>query len=80
MDKKSKRHGGELVAEVLQSHGVHYIFTLPGGHISPIVVAAEKLGIRIVDTRHEVRLILYLCTITFVFKGKLKYYGLLVFM
>lgn len=54
VDKKSKRHGGELVAEVLQSHGVRFIFTLPGGHISPIVVAAEKLGIRIVDTRHEV--------------------------
>ncbi|ROT78401.1 hypothetical protein C7M84_002879 [Penaeus vannamei] len=31
-----------------------YIFTLPGGHISPILVASEKLGIRIVDTRHEV--------------------------
>ena len=25
-----------------------------GGHISPILVACEKLGIRIVDTRHEV--------------------------
>lgn len=53
VDKSSKRHGGELVAEVLQSHGVRQIFTLPGGHISPILVAAEKLGIRIVDTRHE---------------------------
>lgn len=54
VDKKSKRNGGELVAEVLQSHGVKYIFTLSGGHISPIIVASEKLGIRIVDTRHEV--------------------------
>lgn len=53
VDKKSKHHGGELVAEVLQSHGVRHIFTLPGGHISPILVAAEKLGIRVVDTRHE---------------------------
>lgn len=54
VDKESKRHGGELVAEVLKSHGVRHIFTLPGGHISPISVAAEKLGIQIVDTRHEV--------------------------
>lgn len=43
------------MAEVLKSHGIQYIFSLPGGHISPILVAAEKLGIRIVDTRHEVR-------------------------
>ena len=31
-----------------------YIFTLVGGHISPILVASEKVGIRVVDTRHEV--------------------------
>ncbi|XP_076030219.1 2-hydroxyacyl-CoA lyase 2-like [Oratosquilla oratoria] len=54
VNKLSKRHGGELVAEVLQAHGIRYIFTLTGGHISPILVAAEKLGIRVVDTRHEV--------------------------
>uniref|UniRef100_A0A8C4TB48 2-hydroxyacyl-CoA lyase 2 n=1 Tax=Erpetoichthys calabaricus TaxID=27687 RepID=A0A8C4TB48_ERPCA len=46
-------HGGESVAEVLRAHGVKFIFTLVGGHISPILVASEKLGIRIVDTRHE---------------------------
>lgn len=48
------RHGGELVAQVLKSHGVQNVFTLSGGHIAPVLVAAEKLGIRIVDTRHEV--------------------------
>lgn len=32
-----------------------YVFTLVGGHISPILVACEKLGISVVDTRHEVR-------------------------
>lgn len=37
-----------------QSHGVKHVFTLAGGHISPILVASEKLGIRVVDTRHEV--------------------------
>uniref|UniRef100_A0A8C7U416 2-hydroxyacyl-CoA lyase 2 n=1 Tax=Oncorhynchus mykiss TaxID=8022 RepID=A0A8C7U416_ONCMY len=49
----SPRHGGESVAEVLRAHGVKFVFTLVGGHISPILVACEKLGIRIVDTRHE---------------------------
>ena len=54
IDPNSKRHGGELVASVLKSHGIDHIFTLSGGHISPILVGAEKLGIRVVDTRHEV--------------------------
>lgn len=49
----SPRHGGESVAEVLRTHGIKYVFTLVGGHISPILVACEKVGIRIVDTRHE---------------------------
>ncbi|XP_054858126.1 2-hydroxyacyl-CoA lyase 2 [Eublepharis macularius] len=53
VDTKSPRHGGESVAEVLKAHGVRHIFTLVGGHISPILVASEKLGIRVVDTRHE---------------------------
>ena len=53
-DKKSHRNGGELVAEVLKAHDVKFLFTLCGGHISPVNVAAEKLGIRVVDTRHEV--------------------------
>uniref|UniRef100_A0A1I7XJS9 2-hydroxyacyl-CoA lyase 2 n=1 Tax=Heterorhabditis bacteriophora TaxID=37862 RepID=A0A1I7XJS9_HETBA len=54
VDEKSQRHGGELVASVLKAHGVKEIFTLCGGHISPILVASENLGIRIIDTRHEV--------------------------
>ncbi|XP_060559739.1 2-hydroxyacyl-CoA lyase 2-like [Ruditapes philippinarum] len=54
VERESKRHGGEIVAEVLKAHGVNNIFTLVGGHISPILVACEKLGIRVVDTRHEV--------------------------
>jgi len=47
-------HGGSLVADVLHAHGVKHIFTLVGGHISPILVACEKKGIRVVDTRQEV--------------------------
>ncbi|KAM6394828.1 2-hydroxyacyl-CoA lyase 2 [Rhynochetos jubatus] len=53
VDPRSPRHGGELVAEVLKAHGVRFLFTLAGGHISPILVASEKVGIRVVDTRHE---------------------------
>lgn len=46
-------NGGEIIAKILQKHGVKYLFTLCGGHISPIFVAAEKAGIRVIDTRHE---------------------------
>nr|XP_005904210.2 PREDICTED: acetolactate synthase-like protein [Bos mutus] len=54
VDTASTRHGGENVAAVLKAHGVRFLFTLVGGHISPLLVACEKLGIRVVDTRHEV--------------------------
>lgn len=54
LDENSNRHGGELVGEVLKAHGVKYVFTLCGGHISPILVSCQNLGIRVVDTRHEV--------------------------
>ena len=47
-------NGGEIIAQVLQKHGVKFLFTLCGGHISPIFVSAEKIGIRVIDTRHEV--------------------------
>ncbi len=46
-------HGGDLVAEVLDRQGVRFLFTLCGGHISPILVSAKARGIRVVDTRHE---------------------------
>ena len=46
-------HGGELVARVLKAHGVKWVFTLSGGHISPILVAATNTdGIRVV-ARHD---------------------------
>jgi acetolactate synthase-1/2/3 large subunit len=45
--------GGELVAEVLAREGVRHLFTLCGGHILPIYDACLKLGIRVVDVRHE---------------------------
>ncbi len=46
-------NGGELIATVLYEQGVELLFTLVGGHISPILVAAKRRGIRVVDTRHE---------------------------
>jgi acetolactate synthase-1/2/3 large subunit len=45
--------GGEVVADVLVRHRVPFVFTLCGGHISPILVSAKARGIRVVDTRHE---------------------------
>jgi acetolactate synthase-1/2/3 large subunit len=45
--------GGTRVAEVLKAHGVSTVFTLIGGHISPILVHAKRLGIRVVDVRDE---------------------------
>ena len=46
-------HGGDRIAETLRAHGVPFLFTLCGGHISPILVECKRLGIRVVDTRHE---------------------------
>ena len=48
------KDGGEIVAEVLASRGVRHLFTLCGGHISPILVGAESQGIQVVDVRDEV--------------------------
>ena len=47
-------NGGDIIGEVLQAHGVRFLFTLCGGHISPILKGAKDRGIRVVDTRHEV--------------------------
>jgi acetolactate synthase-1/2/3 large subunit len=46
-------HGGDLVAAVLRAQGVEHLFTLCGGHVSPVLVGAKALGIRVVDVRHE---------------------------
>lgn len=46
-------NGGAIVADVLVRHGVRSLFTLCGGHISPILTASRARGIRVVDTRHE---------------------------
>ena len=46
-------YGGRLVAEVMHEFGVGQLYTLCGGHISPILLGADELGIRVVDCRHE---------------------------
>jgi acetolactate synthase-1/2/3 large subunit len=46
--------GGAIIGRVLASRGVKQIFTLCGGHISPILVGAEANGIKVVDVRDEV--------------------------
>jgi acetolactate synthase-1/2/3 large subunit len=46
-------HGGDRVAAALAAHGVRFLFTLCGGHISPILVAAKARGVRVVDVRDE---------------------------
>jgi thiamine pyrophosphate-dependent acetolactate synthase large subunit-like protein len=46
-------NGGERVADVLRRQGVRHLFTLCGGHISPILVGCKRAGIRVVDVRDE---------------------------
>ncbi|KAF6018508.1 ILVBL [Bugula neritina] len=54
VDTSSERHGGEIVGQVLKDHNVKFLFCLSGGHISPILVAAENQKIRVIDVRDEV--------------------------
>jgi acetolactate synthase-like protein len=46
-------NGGVHIARVLARHGVQHVFTLCGGHISPILTEAKKVGIQIIDVRDE---------------------------
>ncbi len=50
---ESRPLGGVQVAEVLERFGVPFLFTLCGGHISPILVEAERHGVRVIDVRDE---------------------------
>jgi acetolactate synthase-like protein len=53
MSGANERHGGQIIADVLARHGVKQLFTLCGGHISPILTGAEQRGIKVVDVRDE---------------------------
>ena len=45
--------GGDLVARTLADVGVEVAFGLHGGHLDAMLVACARLGIRLVDVRHE---------------------------
>jgi acetolactate synthase-like protein len=51
--REQQRHGGAIVGEILARQGVRFLFTLCGGHISPILVEAKARGIHVVDVRDE---------------------------
>ena len=46
-------NGGQLTGRILSEHGVRHLFTLCGGHISPILIGCKSEGIRVIDVRHE---------------------------
>ena len=45
--------GGKLAAEALIEKKIEYIFTLSGGHITPIYQYLENSPVKLFDTRHE---------------------------
>ncbi len=45
--------GGKLAADALIERGVKYIFSISGGHITPIYQFLENSGVKIFATRHE---------------------------
>ncbi|MBU2513539.1 thiamine pyrophosphate-binding protein [bacterium] len=49
----AKITGGQITAEALRDKGVKQVFTLSGGHISPIYKHLKALSIELFDTRHE---------------------------
>jgi thiamine pyrophosphate-dependent acetolactate synthase large subunit-like protein len=47
-------NSGDIIGQVLRARGVKFLFTLCGGHISPILTGAKKEGVRVIDVRDEV--------------------------
>ena len=45
--------GGKLAAVALLEKGIEYVFTLSGGHITPIYQYLEGSALKLFDTRHE---------------------------
>jgi len=45
--------GGQVAAETLIEREIPYIFTLSGGHITPIYQFLENSKVKLFDTRHE---------------------------
>lgn len=53
VNRWNQMDGGEVIASILKNKGVEFLFTLCGGHISPILVGAKKQGIKVIDVRQE---------------------------
>src|SRR5690349_5944645 len=51
--RSSGANGGAIVAAALERAGVRHLFTLCGGHISPILVECKRRGLGVVDVRGE---------------------------
>ncbi len=49
----SEIDGGEILVRMLERAGIRDVFTLHGGHLDSILMAAREHGFRLVDTRHE---------------------------
>ena len=49
----SASDGGAIIGATLASRGVRQLFTLCGGHISPILVGAKAHGLQVIDVRDE---------------------------
>ena len=47
------QNGGAVIAAALARAGVRHLFTLCGGHISPILVECKRSGLAVVDVRDE---------------------------
>ena len=48
-----RTHAGIAIASCLNENGIKKIFTLCGGHISPILVGCEKFNIDVIQVRDE---------------------------
>jgi acetolactate synthase-1/2/3 large subunit len=49
----AQRNGGELLIQMLERAGVRRFFTLHGGHLDSIFMAAQEHGFEVTDMRHE---------------------------
>ena len=49
----NRAHSGLALADQLRSLGFTTAFTLPGGHIAPILDGLAEVGVRLISARHE---------------------------
>lgn len=50
----AEKNGGAIIGDILAREGVQFLFTLCGGHISPILIESKARGVKVVDVRDEV--------------------------